>query len=98
MVVQMTGRKIRSVFDRYNIAREIEILDAGQKLNEYLKTPFKDGISKDEENSQAVKVVPGDGIEPPTRGFSIRFAKTRKSIKCLIYKRIAFSPTLDIVG
>jgi len=47
----MTGRKTSSVFDRYNIVREIDLLDAGEKLNEYSKTPFKDGASRDAENS-----------------------------------------------
>jgi len=45
-----------------------------------------------------LEVVPGDGIEPPTRGFSVRWTKTCKSFNCLPYKYVVFSPTLDIVG
>ena len=44
------------------------------------------------------EVVPGGGIEPSTRGFSVRSAKTRKSFKYLIYKGLAFSPTLGFFG
>jgi hypothetical protein len=45
-----------------------------------------------------LEVVPRDGIEPPTRGFSVRLGQTGIWCNRLIYKHVSFSPTLDFVG
>jgi integrase len=46
IAMQMTGHKTRSIYDRYNIVSEADIREAGEKLNQHLKTAFKDGFLK----------------------------------------------------
>jgi integrase len=64
VAMKLTGHKTASVFMRYAIADDAVLREAGEKLSGLVTTstpPVDPG-----------KLVAWDGIEPPTRGFSVR--------------------------
>ncbi len=74
--MQLTGHKTRSVFDRYNIVNERDLREGVSKLA-MLRVG---GQQRDNEGTRGFcawakslqRIVAREGIEPPTRGFSVR--------------------------
>jgi hypothetical protein len=63
VIMEIAGWKTRSVFDRYNIVSEKNLKDSANRIkNLLLKAPNQQVL---------IFKVPGRGIEPRTRGFSV---------------------------